>query len=80
MPGSSEHFAVPVADAWDETPSLRAVRLQLPPALAAAHQRPGQVVKVRAGPGEGFFALSSAPDPGGRNDRYVVFNAARNHA
>jgi NAD(P)H-flavin reductase len=66
MPGSSEHHAVPVADAWDETASLRAIRLQLPQPLAAQHAVAGQVVKVKAGPGEGYFALSSAPDPGGR--------------
>lgn len=66
MPGSSEHHAVPVADAWDETEALRAVRLQLPAHLAALHALPGQVVKVRAAPGEGYFALASAPDPGGR--------------
>ncbi|MCM2332599.1 MAG: oxidoreductase [Anaeromyxobacteraceae bacterium] len=71
MLGPNDYHPVPVADAWDETPSLRAVRLQLPPALAAAHALPGQVVKVRAGPGEGFFALASAPDAGGRAELLV---------
>ncbi len=66
MLGPNDYHPVPVADAWDETASLRAVRLQLPRALAVQHALPGQVVKVRAGPGEGFFALSSAPDPAGR--------------
>jgi NAD(P)H-flavin reductase len=71
MPGSTDFHPVPVADAWDETTSLHAVRLHLPPALAALHVRPGQVVKVRAGPGEGYFALASAPDPGGRAELLV---------
>jgi NAD(P)H-flavin reductase len=71
MLGPNDYHPVPVADAWDETDALRAVRLQLPPALAAAHALPGQVVKVRAGPGEGFFALASAPDPGGRAELLV---------
>jgi NAD(P)H-flavin reductase len=66
MPGTTDHHLVPVADAWDETPTLRAVRLQLPPGLAVQHTLPGQVVKVRAGPADGYFALSSAPDAGGR--------------
>jgi sulfhydrogenase subunit gamma (sulfur reductase) len=65
MLGPSDYAAVPVLDAWDETPAFRAIRLALPPALARAHVRPGQVVKIRArGTGEGFFALASAPDPG----------------
>jgi len=71
MPGSTTFHAVPVADAWDETAALRAIRLQLPPALADAHLLPGQVVKVKAGPGDGFFALSSAPDAGGRAELLV---------
>lgn len=71
MPGSTDYHPVPVADAWDETEALRAIRLQLPPALAAQHGVPGQVVKVRAGPGEGFFAIASAPDPGGRAELLI---------
>lgn len=71
MPGSTTFHAVPIADAWDETAALRAIRLQLPPALAAAHLLPGQVVKVKAGPGDGYFALASAPDPGGRAELLV---------
>lgn len=66
MLGPSDYEKVPVQDTWDETPSFRGLRLVLPPALARDHVRPGQVVKVRAaGAGEGFFALASAPDPGG---------------
>lgn len=72
MLGPSDYAAVPVLDAWDETPSFRGIRLALPPALAREHVRPGQVVKVRApGVGEGFFALASAPDPGGTAELLV---------
>jgi sulfhydrogenase subunit gamma (sulfur reductase) len=62
--GPSEYEPVPVIDAWDETPAFRGLRLAFPPALAHAHERPGQVVKGRTHAGEAFFALSSAPDPG----------------
>jgi NAD(P)H-flavin reductase len=48
--------------AWDETPSLRALRVGLGP-LATAHAVPGQVVKLRAPSGEAYFALASAPAP-----------------
>jgi sulfhydrogenase subunit gamma (sulfur reductase) len=66
MLGPTDYAAAPVLDAWDETRSFRGIRLALPPAHAHAHVRPGQVVKVRApGAGEGFFALATAPDPGG---------------
>jgi NAD(P)H-flavin reductase len=64
MLGPGEYAPVPVLDAWDETAAYRGVRVALPPALARAHERPGQVVKVRTPAGEAFFALSSAPDPG----------------
>ncbi len=50
-----------VIDCWDETPSLRAVQAALPPDWAIAHQRPGQVVKLRAAGRESYFALASAP-------------------
>jgi hypothetical protein len=36
----------PVLEAHDETPAMRALRLELPPALAPHHQRPGLVVKL----------------------------------
>ncbi len=72
MLGPSDYAPVPVQDAWDETPSFRGLRLVLPPPLARDHVRPGQVVKVRAaGAGEGFFALASAPDPGGMAELLV---------
>ncbi len=65
MLGPPEYAPASVLDAWDETPAFRGVRLALPAALARAHVRPGQVVKVRGpGAGEGFFALASAPDAG----------------
>lgn len=60
-----------VVAAWDETPVLRAVRLQLPPDAARAHQRPGQLVKLGTSAGEAYFALASAPDPAGLADLLV---------
>ncbi len=63
MLGPGDYEAVPVLEAWDETPAFRGVRLALPPALARAHERPGQVVEARTAEGEAFFALASAPDP-----------------
>jgi sulfhydrogenase subunit gamma (sulfur reductase) len=71
MLGPTAYHAVPVLEAWDETAAFRAVRLALPPPLARAHLRPGQVVKVRTATGEGFFALASAPDPAARADLLV---------
>jgi NAD(P)H-flavin reductase len=62
--GPSEFEWVPVIDAWDETTAFRGLRVALPPRLARAHERPGQVVKAHTGAGEAFFALASAPDPG----------------
>lgn len=64
MLGPTTHHSAPVVDAWDETAAFRGIRLALPARLASAHTRPGQVVKIRTPPGEGFFALASAP---GRN-------------
>jgi len=60
-----------VLSAWDETPTLRALRLQFPPAAARAHERPGQVVKLHSTAGEAYFALASAPDPAGLVDLLV---------
>jgi NAD(P)H-flavin reductase len=64
MLGPGEYARVPVLAAWDETAAFRGVRVALPPALVRAHERPGQVVKVRTPAGEAFFALATAPDPG----------------
>ncbi|MGC3997796.1 MAG: oxidoreductase [Anaeromyxobacter sp.] len=71
MTGPTHYQAVPVIGAHDETAALRALRLALPAALASAHRRPGQVVKVRTPAGEGFFALASSPSPGGEVDLLV---------
>jgi NAD(P)H-flavin reductase len=71
MLGPTDYQPVPVVEAWDETAAFRALRLALPPPLAAAHRRPGQLVKLRTAAGEGFFALASAPDPGGRAELLV---------
>ena len=60
-----------VLAAWDETSTLRALRLQLPPEAARAHERPGQVVKLHTAAGEAYFALASAPDPAGVVDLLV---------
>jgi NAD(P)H-flavin reductase len=57
-----------VLDARDETAAMRALRLQLPGELAALHQRPGQVLKVRTALGEAYLALASAPSAEGRVD------------
>jgi sulfhydrogenase subunit gamma (sulfur reductase) len=71
MPGSATKYeAVPVLSAWDETPSLRALRVGLGP-LSASHAAPGQVVKLRAPSGEAYFALASAPSPDGSADLLV---------
>jgi sulfhydrogenase subunit gamma (sulfur reductase) len=68
MLGPSAYTTVPVLAAWDETAAFRGVRLALPPALAEAHVRPGQVVKVHTEHGEGFFALATAPGEAGIED------------
>jgi NAD(P)H-flavin reductase len=68
MLAGTPHGKARVLEAWDETGALRALRLQLPPALAASHERPGQVIAVRTPVGEGYFALASAPHAGGRVD------------
>jgi NAD(P)H-flavin reductase len=66
----TKYESVPVVAAWDETPTLRALRVALGP-LAPAHVLPGQVVKVRAPSGEAYFALASAPAPDGMADLLV---------
>lgn len=71
MPGSATKYeAVPVLAAWDETSTLRALRVGLGP-LAASHSIPGQVVKLRAPSGEAYFALASAPSPDGTVDLLI---------
>jgi NAD(P)H-flavin reductase len=53
---------VSILDAWDETPSLRALLIDRA-AIAAHHSAPGQVVRARAASDghAGYFALASAP-------------------
>jgi sulfhydrogenase subunit gamma (sulfur reductase) len=71
MPGSPTPFeAVPILATWDETPSLRALRVGLGP-LARSHAVPGQVVKIRAPSGEAYFALASAPSTDATADLLV---------
>jgi len=71
MLSATPHGKARVARAWDETPALRGLALVLPEALASAHRRAGQVVKVRTPAGEGYFALASAPAPGGAAELLV---------
>jgi NAD(P)H-flavin reductase len=58
---------VAVVDAWDETPALRGLALDVGHELAARHLVPGQVVQLRArGGGHGYFAIACAPVGTGR--------------
>ncbi|MCX5731108.1 MAG: oxidoreductase [Deltaproteobacteria bacterium] len=59
-----------ILGSWDETSSLRAIRVSLG-ALAGSHAAPGQVVKVRAASGEAYFAVASAPAPDGTAELLV---------
>lgn len=71
MPGTvTKVEAVPVLAAWDETPTLRALRVGLG-SMAASHAVPGQVVKLRAPSGDAYFALASAPSPDGTAELLV---------
>ncbi len=59
--------AVPVLEAWDETPSLRGLRLRLAPDLVRQHVAPGQLLRVRPPEGQaGYFAIGSPPAAGER--------------
>jgi len=60
-----------VAEAWDETDTMRAIRLDFA-GLASAHTRPGQIVKLHA-PGHrpGYFALANAPRGDGTGELLV---------
>ncbi len=71
MTGPGEYAAAEVQEAWDETAAFRGMRVALPPAIAHAHARPGQVVKARSAAGEAFFALANAPDPAGTAELLV---------
>lgn len=65
------HSGAAVIEAWDETSALRAIRLELAEDAARCHERPGQVVKVRAQGGETYLALASAPTADRRVDLLV---------
>jgi len=69
LPATSFH-RLAIVDAWDETPTLRGVRLDLG-ALAPTYARPGQVVKLRARDCEAYFALASAPSADGSGELLV---------
>ncbi|MHB1844232.1 MAG: oxidoreductase, partial [Deltaproteobacteria bacterium] len=59
---SPDFYEAQVVTAWDETPSLRGLRLLLPEPVARLHAAPGQVVMLRVANGApGHFALASAP-------------------
>ncbi len=58
MIGNDSFVNLPVIDSWDETRTLRALVLD-GAQVAAQHQSPGQVIKVKGGPGEGYFALAN---------------------
>ncbi len=65
MLGPAEYAPAPVVESWDETSEFRGIRLALPPGLARSHARPGQILEVATAAGRAFFALASAPNPGG---------------
>jgi ferredoxin-NADP reductase len=70
-PEPSPFRAIPVIDAWDETATLRALKIDLSPHGAEPY-RPGQALKLRGGDGkEAFFALSSAPRSDGKADLLI---------
>jgi NAD(P)H-flavin reductase len=69
--GPARFEEVRVLAAWDETAAFRALHVKLAPAAAALHLLPGQVMKVRTGAGEGFFAIASAPATDGTADLLV---------
>lgn len=56
-------FSLTVAAAWDETTTLRGLRLIGPPELQRRYQSAGQYLEVsHPTAGRGYFALASAPD------------------
>ncbi len=62
MPDAENFSPVTVVAAWDETPTLRGLQLELGSALRGLHRVPGQVLKLRAPDiGDGYFALANAP-------------------
>ncbi len=61
---SEKFVAVPILDAVDETARVRRLVFALPPELAAAHERPGQLIRARSSAGESVYALGNAPGQG----------------
>mgnify|MGYP000252242632 CR=1 FL=1 len=56
------YFPLHVHAAWDETPTLRGLRLRGPAELLQQYRTPGQYLElVHADAGSGFFALAAAP-------------------
>jgi NAD(P)H-flavin reductase len=61
MIGRADTFvSLPVIASWDETRSLRGVTLA-GGAVEEQHQAPGQIIKIRVGDKESYFALANAP-------------------
>jgi NAD(P)H-flavin reductase len=70
MPEDFQPLAV--LDAWDETPSLRGLKIDLGREWGELHRVPGQVVKLRAPEvGDGYFALANAPAAAGVGELLV---------
>lgn len=62
VPIGASGFPLKVQAAWDETPTLRGLRLHGPAELLQQYQTPGQYLElVHAEAGSGFFALAAAP-------------------
>lgn len=61
-PDAHSGHALEVLTAWDETPTLRGLRLRVPPHLLKGYRVPGQYLEV-SHPlhGRGYFALAAAP-------------------
>jgi sulfhydrogenase subunit gamma (sulfur reductase) len=63
--GAKDFRPIRVREAWDETPSLRGLRLDSDAAFLELHRHPGQLVQVQApGSRPGLFALANGPGSG----------------
>lgn len=61
---STVGFPLKVRAAWDETPTLRGLRLHGPVELLQQYRTPGQYLElVHTEAGSGYFALAAAPGP-----------------
>jgi NAD(P)H-flavin reductase len=65
MADETSYASARVVESWDETQTLRALRLDLGHERGSVYAVPGQVVKVRTPAGEGYFALASPPPSDG---------------